>query len=268
MSLNYIKDLSETSYLMPVFFVGHGNPMNAIEENDYTHGWEKLASSIPRPKAILCVSAHWETQGTKVLTVDKPRMIYDMYGFPEKLYQVKYPCDGAPELAKEVIEQVHETKVVEDTTWGLDHGTWSVLVKMYPQADIPCFQLSLDRTRDLKHHYQVAKELAFLRKKGVLIVCSGNIVHNLRYARFGDVQPYDWAIEFDEKVKELILKGDHQSLINYQALGESALLSVNSAEHYIPLLYTLALQNKNDSLSFANEQIAFGSGSMRCVKIG
>lgn len=268
MAWNILKTLPENGVVMPVLFMGHGNPMNAIEENEYTKGWREIVKGIPTPKAIMCVSAHWETKGTKVTAVEKPKMIYDMYGFPDELYRVKYDCPGAPEYAEEVTQIVKKTNVMKDLDWGLDHGTWSVLVKMYPNADIPCFQLSIDHSRDMQYHYDLAKELQGLRKKGVLIVGSGNIVHNLRYARFGEVQPYDWALEFDEKVKEWINNDQHDLLIHYQKYGKAAELSVNSAEHYIPLLYVLATKNNNDSILQTNEAIAFGSGSMRCVKIG
>lgn len=268
MSTSFLKNLPNTGVKMPVLFVGHGNPMNAIQDNKYTQGWFHATKDIPKPKAIVCVSAHWETNGTKVFSAPSNRMIYDMYGFPKQLYEVQYPSPGDPELAQYVKELVTKTQVSLDETWGLDHGAWSVLVKMYPDATIPCFQLSLDKTRNLQHHYEVAKELAALRNKGVLIIGSGNIVHNLRYAKFGDVPPYDWAVEFDEKIKSLINNRDHTSIIDYKKLGESAILSVNSAEHYIPLLYVLALQEKEDQITHFNEGIDFGSGSMRCVKIG
>lgn len=254
--------------IMPVLFMGHGNPMNAISDNETTRKWHSITANIPRPKAILCISAHWETNGTKVTAMENPRMIYDMYGFPKELYEVKYNCPGDPEMAKRVTSNVTYTKVLPDLDWGLDHGTWSLLVKMYPDADIPCFQMSLNRTRDMKWHYELGKQLAFLRKNGVLIVGSGNIVHNLQMAQFGRSEPYDWALEFDEIVKQAIASGNHQKLIDYSKIGRSAQLSVNSAEHYIPMLYALALQDKNDPVDQFNEVIDFGSGSMRCFKIG
>ena len=263
-----LERLSEEDLLMPVLFMGHGNPMNAIEDNVYTKSWAEMTKTLPVPKAILCISAHWETRGTRVTAMKNPRTIYDMYGFPKELYEVQYDCPGAPELAAEVVNSIQKTKVALDHAWGLDHGTWSVLARMYPKADIPCFQMSLDKTRDLQYHYDLAKELAFLRKKGVLIIGSGNIVHNLRYAQFGSVEPYDWAIEFDALSKQAMDDRNHKALINYKEFGKSAELSVNSAEHYIPLLYALALQGNDETLSYTNADIAFRSGSMRCVKVG
>ncbi len=270
MNSKFFQSLPEDGNLMPVLFMGHGSPMNAIENNEFTEGWKSLMKDIPTPKAVLVVSAHWETSGTKILAVDKPKLIYDMYGFPQELYQVKYPADGAPDLAKEIKENVSFTEIGLDHEWGLDHGAWSILVHMYPDASVPCFQLSLNQTRDMKWHYDLAKELAFLRKRGVLIVSSGNIVHNLRYMRYMYEKPFDWAVEFDTKTEELMNSGDHTSLINYKSLGTSAEIAVNSAEHYIPLLYSLALQQKNETITYANhnsKDTLIGS-FMRSLRIG
>lgn len=262
------QDKKDSEVKMPVLFMGHGNPMNAIEDNDFTRAWKKIGDGI-QPKAILCISAHWLTKGTFVSVAERPETIYDFYGFPEQLFQTRYPSPGAPEVARQVKENVQKTQILEDEHWGLDHGTWSVLVKMYPKADIPVFQMSIDYTKPLQYHYELAQELNFLRSKGVLIIGSGNIVHNLRMARFGNnVQPYDWAIEFDETSKKLLLDGDHSSLINYKKLGKAAELSIPTEDHYIPLIYTLGLQTKNEILDFPVEGMAFGSGSMRSVKIG
>lgn len=266
-STSFLKNLPDQEHLMPVLFVGHGNPMNAVYNNHVTKSWEAMVGDIPTPKAILCISAHWETRETKIHSLKNPRVIYDVYGFPEELYKVKYPCPGSPDLAHEVMEKVNFTTVHDDHEWGIDHGTWSILVKMFPDATIPCLQLSLKTTRDLQWHYDLAKELSFLRQKGVLIVGSGNIVHNLQLARFGG-EPYDWALDFDEKVKESIDNKSHDLLINYKGFGKPAELSVNSAEHYIPLLYALALQRPNESIQYFNEIIDFGSGGMRSLKIG
>lgn len=253
---------------MPVLFVGHGNPMNAILENEFTEGWKESAQNLPTPNLILCISAHWETKGTRITAMEHPRTIYDMYGFPKELYEVEYACPGSPELAQNVSENIESHKIDPDHEWGLDHGTWSVLTKMYPEANIPVVQLSLDRTLSPQEHYNLATQLSYLRRKGVLIIGSGNIVHNLRMADLrNDDQPYDWAIEFDELSRDLIKAGEHQKLINYKTLGHAANLSIPTAEHYLPLLYTLALQEKDDSISFFNEQIAFRSGSMTSVKI-
>lgn len=262
-------NLPGTDTLMPVLFIGHGNPMNAVEDNPFTNGWKEMVKDVPTPKAILVISAHWETAGgAKVFAGQKPKMIYDMYGFPQNLYQVQYDCNGNPDLANEIGLKVPEIAPTHD--WGLDHGAWSVLVKTYPEASIPCFQLSLNKTRDLQWHYDLAKQLAFLRRKGVLILGSGNIVHNLREIRSLNQPVTDWALEFDAKVADLIQAGDHNPLVNYESLGSSAKISVNSAEHYIPLLYALALQEDGERVQFANvnlDQTLLGAG-MRSLKIG
>lgn len=262
-------DSLPSSEKQPLMFVGHGNPMNAISENTITNGWyEKGQQLKEKPKAILCISAHWETNGTYVTAMDQPKTIHDFYGFPQALFDVQYPAPGAPDFARSVTEIVTTTKVHEDHDWGLDHGTWSVLVKMFPDADIPVFQLSLDRTKSTQYHYDLAKELKKLREKGVLIIGSGNIVHNLHMARF-DPNPaaYDWALEFDAKSKDLIDAGIHSELINYQSLGKAAQLSIPTPEHYLPLLYILGLQEEQECVTFFNEEMAFGSGSMRSLII-
>ena len=260
-----VEDTSLTAQ-MPVLFVGHGNPMNAIEDNSFTQGWAKIVEKIPKPQAILCISAHWLTRGTRVTAMEMPKTIHDFYGFPKALFDVDYPAPGTPQLAKETQKLITRTSVHLDHDWGLDHGTWSVLVKMYPDANIPVFQLSLDRTKGAPYHYELAKELLELRKKGVLIVGSGNIVHNLRMASFAEnPTPYDWAIEFDETAKNLIEKGDHRALIHYDRLGKAAQLAIPTPDHYWPLIYTLALKNKKDQLDFFNEELAFASGSMRSL---
>ncbi|MBX2841290.1 MAG: 4,5-DOPA dioxygenase extradiol [Flammeovirgaceae bacterium] len=247
---------------MPVLFVGHGNPMNAILENDITDGWRKMAKGMI-PKAILCISAHWQTNGTRVTMAEKPKTIHDFGGFPQKLFQVQYPAPGAPKMAGELIKTVKNTTVQEDHDWGLDHGTWSVLVKMFPEANVPVFQLSLDYTKRPEYHYALGRELSNLRKKGVLIVGSGNTIHNLRMAQWDSSIAYDWAEIFDNTTKELILKKDHKPLINYSHLGKEAHLSIPTNEHYLPMLYTLALQEQEDQLTFFNETIEMGSISMR-----
>ena len=254
---------------MPVLFMGHGSPMNAIEENPYTRAWAELVNDIPAPQSILIISAHWETAGgTKVYAGTKPKMIYDMFGFPQNLYQVQYPCDGDPETATHIAETVEEIAPTHE--WGLDHGAWSVLVKMFPDATIPCFQLSLDSRRDFQWHYDLAKQLAFLRNKGVLILGSGNIVHNLRAMSLFNLPAPDWALEFDHQVVQSINKGDHHSLVHYSRFGKAAEISVNSAEHFIPLLYTLALQEPGEPVHFSNHEVeeTLVGKMMRCVKIG
>lgn len=266
--LKKITDEFVNTDKMPVFFVGHGNPMNAIQDNSFTRGWANSVKNMPQPKAVLCVSAHWETKGTFVTAMESPKTIHDFYGFPQQLFDMQYPAPGAPEYAREVKRIVEKTDVQLDQDWGLDHGTWSVLVKMFPEANIPVFQLSLDYTKPAQYHYDLAKELAALRKKGVLIVGSGNIVHNLRLADLrNDTNPYEWAVEFDQLSKKLIESHDHKKLIEYENLGVTAQLSIPTPEHYLPMLYALALQEKEEEVSFFNEEIAFRSGSMRSLKI-
>jgi len=267
---SFVKTFSEEKFaeaIMPVLFVGHGNPMNAIEKNDYSNQWAGLGKALPKPKAILVVSAHWLTNGTKVTAMERPKTIHDFGGFPDELFAQQYLANGSPEFAKEVQSLVTKTKVQTDFEWGLDHGTWSVLLPMYPNADIPVFQLSIDYSQPPQYHYDLAKELSALRKKGVLIIGSGNIVHNLGMIDWGG-KAYDWAIEFDEKIKKFIDEQNHAGVINYDKLGTIAKLAVPTNDHYLPLLYSLALQEKNDSLSYFNAKCEMGSMSMRSVKIG
>ena len=263
-----------TEEKMPVLFVGHGNPMNAIEKNEYHNKWTELGKTLPRPKAILCISAHWLSSGTRVTAMEKPKTIHDFGGFPQELFDAQYPAMGSPDLAKETQGLITKTKVQSDFEWGLDHGTWSVLLPMYPKADIPVFQLSIDYTQPPQFHYELAKELSALRKKGVLIIGSGNIVHNLGMIDWSGPngslrgKAFDWAIEFDQKIKNYIDTGDHSSIVNYEKLGSISKLAIPTNEHYLPLLYSLALQEKNDSISYFNEKCEMGSISMRSLKIG
>lgn len=267
--LKKVTDKFGPTDMMPVLFVGHGNPMNAILDNSFTQGWTEIAKGLPKPNAILCVSAHWETKGTYVTAMDHPQTIHDFYGFPQKLFEVQYPSPGAPAFAKEVQEVVETTEVKPDHEWGLDHGTWSVLVMMFPKADIPVFQLSLDYSKPAQFHYDLSQELASLRRKGVLIMGSGNIVHNLRMADLrNESNPYDWALEFDALSKSLIERREHKQLIEYQKLGKAAQLSIPTPEHYLPMLYAIALQEQGEEVAFFNEQMAFRSGSRRSIKIG
>lgn len=249
---------------LPVMFVGHGNPMNAIETNEYHKTWQQIGSALPRPKAILVVSAHWLTNGTYVTAMEKPPTIHDFGGFPDELFAQQYPAPGAPAMAEETQRLVTKTKVGKDLEWGLDHGTWSVLLPMFPKADIPVFQLSIDYSKPPQYHYELAKELAALRKRGVLIMGSGNIVHNLRMVNWNG-PAYDWAIEFDDKIKKFIDSSDHASVINYQNLGKIAQLAVPTNDHYLPLLYILGLQNQNESFSYFNDRCEMGSLSMRSL---
>jgi len=259
-----------TSNRMPVLFVGHGSPMNAIEDNEFSAAWRNAAQQLPVPRAILCISAHWETDGTYVTAMPHPKTIHDFYGFPDELYRIQYPAPGSPELAKSISGLVRNTTVELDSAWawGLDHGAWAVLRRMYPEADVPVVQLSLDRTRPPLYHYELAQELAPLREKGVLIIGSGNIVHNLRLLQWDSVKPYPWATDFDRLAVELIQAGEHGRLIDYQSLGEAARLSIPTNEHYLPLLYALALQQTGDEVSFFAEGLVYGSISMRSVRIG
>jgi 4,5-DOPA dioxygenase extradiol len=252
---------------MPVLFVGHGSPMNAIEDNEFTRAWMEAGKVLPKPRAVLCVSAHWVTRGTLVTAMQQPRMIYDMYGFPKELYEVKYSAPGSPDLAEQVRRIIHKTNVQMDQEWGLDHGTWSVLSRLFPEANIPVIQMSLDANLHIEDHYAVAAQLKELRGEGVLIIGSGNIVHNLSMVEFGDFA-FDWAKEFDTKVKNWILTDDHDPLIHFDKQGNSAQLSINSGEHYVPLLYSLALKDENEPVSFFAEKVWGGSVSMRSVRIG
>jgi 4,5-DOPA dioxygenase extradiol len=251
----------------PVLFVGHGSPMNAIEVNDFSNAWIEAGRSLSQPRAIICVSAHWVTRGTLVTAMDQPRMIYDMYGFPPELYKVRYNAPGAPDLAEQVRRIIKTTEVKDDLEWGLDHGTWSVMRRLFPQANIPVIQMSLDATIEPQKHYEVASQLKELREEGVLIVGSGNIVHNLRMARMDD-SAYAWAVEFDRRVANWIEQNDHDSIVHFEKGDQAAALAINSAEHYLPLLYSLALRDESDSISFFADKVMGGSISMRSVKIG
>lgn len=252
---------------MPVLFVGHGNPMNAIERNDFSRRWNEMGRELPRPKAVLCISAHWETRGVHVTAAEKPETIHDFYGFPKALFDVRYPAPGDPDLARRIAGLITAVKVRPDPVRGLDHGAWSVLVAMYPAADIPVVQLSLDTSEQGQFHYSLARELAPLRDEDVLILASGNMVHNLRLFSFHDPQPLPWATDCDAKLRERILTRDHHSLMDYDTLGPSARLAVPTPEHYFPLLYPLALQEAAEPASFFNERV-ISAISMTSVLIG
>lgn len=260
------SDAKAAEAIMPVLFVGHGNPMNAIEKNEYHNKWGEMGKSLPKPTAILVVSAHWLTNGTKVTAMERPRTIHDFGGFPDELFAQQYPAKGSPEFAKETQLLITKAKVQADLDWGLDHGTWSVLLPMYPNADIPVFQLSIDYTKPAQYHYDLAKELSALRKKGVLIIGSGNIVHNLGMIDWSG-KAYDWNIEFDSKIKNFIDEQNHSGIINYEKLGKIAQLAVPTNDHYLPLLYSIALQEKNETVSYFNEKCEMGSVSMRSLII-
>lgn len=275
-SLNEFKSftnaLPDLNYLMPVLFVGHGSPMNGIEDNEFSKRWTSIAKEIPIPTAVLVISAHWFTKGTSITAMDFPKTIHDFGGLPEALYQVQYPAPGNPVLAKGTASLIHSTHVELDHDWGLDHGTWTIVRHMYPEANIPVLQLSIDYSKPPSFHYELAKELFTLRKKGVLIIGSGNMVHNLRMVAWdklnGPAYGYDWALHMNQTFKDLILHKDHQPLIHYDQLGREAMLAIPTPEHYLPLLYTLGLQDKNDPIAFFNDQPVGGSLTMTSVKIG
>jgi 4,5-DOPA dioxygenase extradiol len=256
--------------LMPVFFFGHGNPMNALSKNIYTDGWASIGKSIPRPKAVLSVSAHWYISACAVTSNPAPRTIHDFGGFPRELYQVKYTAPGSPELALRVKDLLAPASAGLDENWGLDHGTWSVLTHVFPKADIPVIQLSIDMTQPPAFHYETGKRLAALREEGVLVIGSGNIVHNLTSYAWGapGVHPFDWALRFEKKVRGLMVKGDDARVVDYEGLGPDATLSVPTPDHYLPMIYALAVQEKNEPISFTYEGFQHSSVSMRCFQIG
>ncbi len=274
MKLSSLSKMTESlgnSERMPVLFLGHGSPMNAIEENEFVAGFRKVGEEIPSPKVVLCVSAHWETKGTFVTAMEKPRTIHDFGGFPPALFNVQYPAPGSPEMARETQALVTKTSVGLDEKWGLDHGAWSVIKHLYPNADVPVIQMSIDYDQTPQYHYELAQELAALRKKGVLIIGSGNMVHNLRkvaWDKLGNTEyGYDWAIEASEKMKAGILSGNHQTLIDYKSQGKAFDLAIPTPEHFLPLLYALALQEKDEVVSLFNDRAIGGSLTMTSVKI-
>ncbi len=268
----FTDDLEEQDVKMPVLFIGHGSPMNGIENNEFSLQWEKTAKELPVPNAVLVVSAHWLTNGTHITAMDYPKTIHDFGGFPQALFDVHYPAPGNSQLALETKELIKTTDVGLNHDWGLDHGAWTVVRRMYPAANIPVLQLSIDFSKPALYHYNLAKELAALRKKGVLIIGSGNMVHNLRMVAWDKLdQPgfgFDWAIEMHELFKTKIIHRDHQALINYEALGKAAKLAVPTPDHYYPLLYTLGLQEKNEEPVFFNDKLVAGSLNMTSVKFG
>jgi 4,5-DOPA dioxygenase extradiol len=256
---------------MPVLFLGHGSPMNAIEENEFVTGFRTVGKTIPKPNAILCVSAHWETKGTFVTAMAKPNTIHDFGGFPQALFDVQYPAPGSPDLARETKLLIKKTEIGLDDKWGLDHGAWSVIKHLYPNADVPVIQLSLDYNQNPQSHYDLAKELSSLRKKGVLIIGSGNMVHNLGLVAWdklnADEYGFDWALEAREQMKKFILSNDHKQLINFKSQGKVFDLAIPTPEHYLPLLYALALKDENEKISFFNDKAVAGALTMTSVKI-
>jgi 4,5-DOPA dioxygenase extradiol len=256
---------------MPVLFLGHGSPMNAIEENQFVTGFRNLAKTLPQPNAILCISAHWFTNGTKVTAMQMPRTIHDFGGFPQALFEVQYPAKGSPELAQETKKILEPVLVDLDEHWGLDHGTWSVIKHLYPEANVPVIQLSIDYTKSGQYHFELAQKLQSLRRKGVLIIGSGNIVHNLRLVDFRnfdkDNYGYDWAIEARETINSYLLDDNFQPLIDFEKMNKATQLAIPTPEHYLPLLYTLGLKEKSEELSLFNDKLLAGSLSMTSVKI-
>ncbi len=268
MKLNELKNITDSfsaSERMPLLFVGHGNPMNAIEDNRFSNTWKELGATLPKPQAILSVSAHWLTRGTKVTAMEKPKTIHDFGGFPEKLFAQQYPAPGSPDLAKQTQSLALANHIMLDYDWGFDHGTWSVLIQMFPKADIPVYQLSLDYSQPMRYHYELAQQLQTLREKGVLVIGSGNIVHNLRAMNFENNTPYDWAVEFDSKISQWIETGNHQAIVDFQKLGELSKLAHPTYDHFLPLMYVLGFQNKKDNPKFFNSDFDMSSVSMRSV---
>jgi 4,5-DOPA dioxygenase extradiol len=275
--MNNLNDLHKISgsfsntEKMPVLFLGHGSPMNAIEENQFVTGFRDLAKTLPKPNAILCISAHWFTNGTKVTAMEIPRTIHDFGGFPQELFDVQYPAKGSPKLANATQELLLPTEVELDQHWGLDHGAWSVIKHLYPEADIPVIQMSIDYTKSGQYHFELAKKLNALRTKGILIVGSGNIIHNLRMVDFRNINTdnygYDWAIEARSNINDYLLDGNFQPLIDFEKQSKAFQLSIPTPEHYLPLIYTMGLKGKSEELSLFNDKLVAGSLSMTSVKI-
>ena len=267
----FTNDLKEQEHLMPVMFIGHGSPMNGIEDNEFNLRWVQMAKEIPIPSAVLVISAHWFSKGTRVTAMEFPETIHDFGGFPQALFDVKYTAPGNPALAMETASLIHSVHVELDHDWGLDHGTWTVVRHMYPEAKIPVLQLSIDYTKSPQYHYDLAKELTGLRKKGVLIIGSGNMVHNLSMVAWNKITEnygYDWALKMNDVFKQLIIDGDYKPLIHYESLGIESRLAIPTPEHYLPLLYSLGLKGSNDNVSFFNDKAVAGSLTMTSVKIG
>jgi 4,5-DOPA dioxygenase extradiol len=269
---SWSKDLRVQDEKLPALFVGHGSPMNAIEDSEFSRTWAKFGKEIPKPKAVLVISAHWLTNGTYVTAMEAPRTIHDFGGFPQELFNVQYPAKGSPEVANETAKLITSTNVGLDHEWGLDHGTWSIVKHMYPNADIPVLQLSIDYRKPAQYHFDLAQQLKSLRSKGVLIIGSGNMVHNLGMVAWDKLQEpgfgFDWAIEMNTIFKDKIGNRDFKSLIDYEKLGSAAKLAIPTPDHYYPLIYSIALQDKQDEISFFNDKLVGGSLNMTSVKFG
>jgi 4,5-DOPA dioxygenase extradiol len=254
---------------MPVVFFGHGNPMNALAQNQYSESWRWIGQSIPRPQAILCMSAHWYTRSTAATAMETPPTLHDFGGFPKELFDFQYPASGSPELARRLRDLLAPVDVELDKGWGLDHGTWSVLTHVFPEANVPVVQLSLDATQPAAFHYDLGKRLAPLRDEGVLIIGSGNVVHNLRVMSWNSgAAPFDWAVRFNHKVRDHLIRKDHEPLVSYEQMGEDACLSIPTPDHYLPLLYCISLQDADEQISFVADGIEQGSIGMLSVLIG
>jgi 4,5-DOPA dioxygenase extradiol len=246
---------------MPVLFIGHGSPMNAIEDNEFTRNWISVGEKLPKPKAILSISAHWFTDGTRICDELHPKQIYDMYGFPRELYELNYAVSGSPELAHATIKLLRGAATI-DNSWGVDHGTWSVLCRMFPEADIPVYQLSIDRNLDSEAHYKLGKELRSLREQGILILGSGNVVHNLSKINWELKGGYPWAEEFDDYIKKAVLDSDHQKVIHYETCGKASEIAFYTPEHFYPLLYALGAGGEDSRVEIYNDACMLGSLSM------
>lgn len=275
MNLNDLQNISDQftkTERMPVLFLGHGSPMNAIEENQFVRGFREISKKIPTPNAILCISAHWFTKGTFVTSGEIQKTIHDFYGFPPELFAVQYPAKGNPALAKETVELLSPNPVIETDSWGLDHGAWSVIRHLYPEANIPVIQMSIDYTKSAQYHFELAEKLSKLRDKGILIIGSGNIIHNLRLIDWRNINTvgagWDWAIEARAKTNEWILGGNYQNLINFEKQGTALQNAVPTPDHYLPLIYTLGLKKKTEEISLFNDELIGGSLSMTSVRIG
>lgn len=271
-ALGKLTDPLKSTAEMPVFFFGHGSPMNAIEQNEFSKEWQRIGSNMMKPNAILCISAHWLTRGTFVTGMEHPKTIHDFGGFPKELFEVQYPAPGSPQLAADVKELIHSVNVGLDEDWGLDHGCWSVVKHLYPDADVPVIQLSIDYNQPAAYHYALAKELAALRKKGILIVGSGNMVHNLGMVAWDKMHEpdfaFDWAQDANNMMKRFITEHNHDALVDFRAQGKAFDLAIPTPDHYYPMIYALALQGKDEALSFFNDKAVMGSLTMTSFRIG
>lgn len=266
------KFLSEEDYIYPVLFIGHGSPMNGIEDNQFSRQWKKQVEHLPAPKAVLVISAHWLTRGTYVTAMEKPKTIHDFGGFPEELFAVQYPAPGDPKLAETTKNLITKTPVGMDHEWGLDHGTWTIVRHMYPEANVPVLQLSIDYSQPASYHYELAKELRALRKRGVLLIGSGNMVHNLMMVDFANISKpdygFDWALEARDIFNKHLTNKDHQQLIAYEKLGKSVALAIPTPDHYYPLIYSLGLSTETDTVQLFNDEMVGGSLNMTSVQFG